>query len=203
MNKKLSQNKTAIIISGPSSSGKSSLMKNNELTKELINCLKFYDIYDKKYFKGKFSILSETDNRLKLKKNNIIYHYDFIKNLTIFTKKYKYLDEIIDSFEKIIVVICVCSTEKLRKRFTLMENIRRRRYPIKKYLRPLSLFNFFRISNYYKNSDYVYENYSRWLNYLKNQNTEVILYNTNNGFFIYEKKNKIDSIIRSVVYGYI
>ena len=203
MDKKFIKNKTAIIISGPSSSGKTTLIGSKVFKKIFTECLKFHYIYDENYFKSKFKKFSESNNKLALRNDKIIYHYDIIKNTSIFTKKYKYIDGIFDNFEKIIVVICVCSLNELKKRIHLKESSRKKTRPLIKYLNPRSLYYFLEIHKYYDNNNIIFENYLKWISYIEKHNAKIILYNSSDDSFIHDKKNQIDSIIKSILYDYI
>ena len=192
-------NYNAIIISGPSSSGKTTLLRRKDFAQMLTNGLKLYNFDDNIFNKGNYFIITERKYKSILNQSNIIYHYDFLKNKTVLTKKYRFISDIFDNFKNITVVLCVCSANDLQNRYQFMENFRRKKRNLKKYINFDFLFKLFYIPFNYKNKERVFELYNDWLSFIKIHNPKILIYDSKNNLFLYDKNLSISSKIRYLI----
>lgn len=182
--------KNAIIISGPTSSGKTTLINSSILKGFLKNLLEAKS----------FKIFSENFYNYALEEDNIIYHYDFLKRLNFFTKKYDYITKILNSYENIYVIICATSQENLIRRYYLMENYRTKKRNFMERMKPRILKEKILIPYLYKNNLRINRLYLQWNNFLKKYNVKVYVYDSTRNVFSIESertnfKNLIDTII--------
>lgn len=191
-------NKNAIIVSGPTSSGKTTLIKSSIFKGFLKKLL----ISNKNFSETKsWDIFSENFYDHTLKKDNVIYHYDFLKRKNFLTRKYDYISKIFNSYENIYVIVCVTSQENLLKRYYLMEKYRTKKRNFIRNLRPRLLIEKILIPYLYKNNLRVYRLYLQWMNFLKKYNVKLYIYNSSkNVFGIESGRTKFKNLIETIIF---
>lgn len=189
--------KNAFIVSGPTSSGKTTLIKSSIfkvfLKQLLINNKNLFDVNSLKIF-------SENFYNYALKKENIVYHYDFLKRFDFLTRNYDYITKIFNSYENIYVFICATSQENLIRRYYLMENYRTKKRNFMENMKPRILKEKILIPYLYKNNLRVNRLYLHWMSFLKKYNVKIYIYDSSkNVFSIESEQTKFKNIIESII----
>ena len=195
-------NENAIVITGPASSGKTTVLSNNNLMKEIIN-----KVSEKSHCEKKskvivnFERISEEDYDIVLKKQKIIYHYDFLKNQSVFLKKFKKISKIFINFKSSATIICVAKRNTLYERYLNMENFRRKHRKLIKYLNPKVLYILNRVPRLYKSKKKIVSIYCEFLDYINIFNTNIFIFDTNKNLLIKTNKQSAKKIIKNIVYS--
>lgn len=193
-------NKNAIIISGPSCSGKTTLLTNTKIMKKI-----YKKVLDKSLLENEYGSVIELDKMAEnsyykaLENKNIVYHYDFLKNKSIFANNYYKILNILKGFDKLTIILCTAKRVTLHKRYSTIESLRKKNRDLIKYLNPRVICNLLKIPLIYKSEDKVIKIYLDFLKFINDFNVNTLIFDSEKNLLIKPEKYSTDLIIKNLI----